>query len=178
MSHFEFIFVLVSIILGLGLANLLNGIAKHLQGGWRNLDVMHLAFAFGMVLGIFVVWWGMYRWEDYSPFDFGTFMVIGLYASIYYSISVILFPRHGSVRTFGQIRRPFYAALVLYLFLELAYYQAGDLVKPVYYNFVWLAALGIFCAAGWLRKRWLDTVAVVYWYGLYSGWWFINKLAS
>ena len=105
---------------------------------------MHLAFAFGMVLGIFVVWWGMYRWEDYSPFDFGTFMVIGLYASIYYSISVILFPRNGSARSFSQIRRPFYAALVLYLFLELAYYQAGDLIKPSYYNYVWLARLGDF----------------------------------
>ena len=177
MSHFEFIFVLVSIILGLGLANLLNGIAKHLQGDWTEVDWIHLAFALGMVLGIFVVWWGMYRWQDYGPFDFGTFMVIGLYASIYYSISVILFPRNGTVRAFAQIRRPFYAALVLYLFLELAYYQAGKLPKPDYYQYVWITGLVLFGAAGWFRKRWLDVFAVVFWFALFSGWWFINKLS-
>ena len=90
MTHFEFIFVLVSIVLGLGLANLFGGISRSLQQPWRQIDGVHLTFAFTIVLVKFVVWWGMYRWADHPQFEFGTFVVIALYASIFYAMSVVL----------------------------------------------------------------------------------------
>ena len=176
MSQFEFIFVLVSIVLGLGLANLLNGIAKTLQAPLRDIDRIHLAFSLGMILAIFVVWWGMYRWQDHGQFDFGTFTIIGLYTSVFYSVSVILFPRDGSIRTFAEVRVPLYAALILYLLLELAYYFVGHFSPAGYYKYVWVTGFGLFVAAAWARRPWLDAVVVVFWFALFTSWWFVAKL--
>ena len=178
MSQFEFIFVLVSIVLGLALANLLSGISRTLQARWRSIDRIHLAFSLGMILAIFVVWWGMYRWQDHGQFDFGTFAVIGLYTSVFYSISVVLFPRDGNVRTFDEVRTPLYVALILYLLLELAYYFVGDFSPAPYYKYVWGSAFVLFTAAIWSKNRWLDTAVVVYWFVLFAGWWFVSKLAA
>ena len=178
MSQFEFIFVLVSIVLGLGLANLLNGIARTLQAPWQSIDRIHLAFSLGMILAIFVIWWGMYRWQDHGQFEFGTFAVIGLYTSVFYSISVILYPRDGSVRTFDEVRVPLYVALILYLLLELAYYFAGNFSPASYYKYVWATAFGLFVTAAWARRPLFDALVVVFWFVLFTGWWFVDKLAT
>lgn len=176
MSQFEFVFVLVSIVLGLGLANLLNGLATVLQSSWRDLDRIHVAFSCGMILAIFVVWWGMYRWQSHGPFEFGTFAVIGLYTSVFYSFSVILFPRDGRIRTFDEIRVPFYSALILYLFLELAYYAVGEFAPASYYYYVWVTGFLLFSGGIAFRKRWMDVLVVVFWFALFSSWWFIAQL--
>ena len=178
MSQFEFVFVLVSIVLGLGLTNLLNGLATVLQSSWRQVDRIHLAFSLGMILAIFVVWWGMYRWQTNGPIEFGSFAVIGLYTSVFYSISVILFPRDGRMRTFDEIRLSFYSALILYLFLELAYYTVGEFSPASYYHYVWVTGVALFSAGIVVRKPWLDALVVVFWYVIFSSWWFIAQLSG
>ena len=45
MTQFEFIFVLVSIVLGLGLANLFGGISRQLQQSWREIEGVYLAIS-------------------------------------------------------------------------------------------------------------------------------------
>ena len=133
MTQFEFIFVLVSIILGLGLANLFSGISRRLQQPWRVLDGVHLAFSFVAVLSMFVVWWGMYRWQGHEQFEFDAFLIIALYTSAFYAMSVVLYPRDGSLRTFEKVRKPFYITVILYALLELPYYEVGEFARPSYY---------------------------------------------
>lgn len=175
MSQFEFIFILVSIILGLALANLLGGVARLSKKSWRQVDGIHLAFSLGVILAIFVVWWGMYRWQDHGQFEFETFVVIGLYTSVFYSLSVILFPRDGSLVGFDDARKSFYLALILLQFLELAYYAVGDFDPPDHYAFVWIFSLAAFTTSIWLKQRWLDRLIAVYWFVLFSGWWLVTK---
>jgi hypothetical protein len=125
---------------------------------------------------VFVIWWGMYRWQDHGQFEFETFVVIGLYASIFYSLSVILFPRDGSIIGFDEARKSYYLALILMLAFEIAHYSVGDFEPPDYYGFVWLSAFVLVIAAIWMRRRWLDRLIAAYSFVLYSGWWFVTKL--
>ena len=177
MTQFEFIFVLVSIILGLGLANLFSGISRRLQQSWRDLDGGHLAFSFATVLSIFVVWWGMYRWQAHVQFEFGAFLIIALYTSVFYAMSVVLYPPGGSLRTFEDVRKPFYSTVILYALLEIPYYQFGEFIRPSYYWYSWIS-LGLFVAATWVRRKALDVVLAVFWFALWSGWWFVTKLTA
>ena len=177
LSQFETVFVLVSIVLGLGLANLLNSLATVSQLSWRTVDPIHVAFSCGMVLEIFVVWWGMCHGQGHGPFAFGTFAVIGLDTSVFYSFSVILFPRDGRIQTFDEIRFPFYIALTLYLFLELAYSAVGQFAPAGYYYSVWMTGLLLFMAGIAAKKRWMDGVIVVFWFALFSSRRFIAKLS-
>jgi hypothetical protein len=178
LTHFEFIFVLVSIILGLGLANLFGGISRSLQQHWHNLDGVHLAFAFSVVLSKFVVWWGMYRWKDYAPFEFDAFLIIALYASIFYAMSVVLYPRDGSLRTFEQVRIPFFTTLIIYLLLEIPYYEVSDFDRPTYYWYAWLSGICLIIAAIWMRRKALDVFIAVYWLLLWGGWWFVTSITG
>ena len=175
MSQFEFIFVLVSIILGLALANLFGGIARLSRKSWSQIDGIHLAFSLITILMVFVVWWGMYRWQDHSQFDFETFVIIGLYTSVFYSLSVILFPRDGSIVNFDEARKSYYFALILMLVIEVAHYAAGEFEPPGYYGYVWGFACALISAAIWMKQRWLDGLVAAFSFLLYSGWWFVTK---
>jgi cation transport ATPase len=174
-SQFEFIFILVSIILGLALANLFGGISKLSRKSWNQLDGIHLVFSFITILMVFVVWWGMYRWQDHSHFQFETFVVIGLYTSVFYTLSVILFPHDGSIVDFDGARKSYYLALIIMLFLELAHYSVGKFEPPGYYGYVWGFAFLLLAAAIWARQRWLDGLVAAFMFLLYSGWWVVTK---
>ena len=175
MSQFEFIFVLVSIILGLALANLFGGIARLSRKSWDQIDGVHLTFSLLTILMVFVIWWGMYRWQDRSKFEFGMFVVIGLYTSILYSLSAILFPGDASIPGFDEVRKSFYLALLLMLLLEALQYAVSDFSPPSYYGFVWLTAFLLLPAAILMKRKWLDGVIAAYLFAIYSGWWFITK---
>ena len=125
---------------------------------------------------IFVVWWGMYRWQDHSQFEFETFLVIGLYTSVFYSLSVILFPRDGSIVGFEETRKSYYLALIVMLFLEIAHYSVGDFSPPGYYGFFIFLAIVLLAAGIWMKRRWLDRLIAACWFVLYGGWWFVTKL--
>lgn len=174
MSQFEFIFVLVSIILGLALANLFGGIAKLSRKHWDQIDGVHLSFSLLTILMVFVVWWGMYRWQSRSQFEFGMFVVIGLYASIFYSLSAILFPRDGSIASFDEVRKSYYLTLIVMLFLEAVQYFVGDFSPPSYYGFVWLTVFLLLSVAIRMKRKWLDGVIAAYVLVIYSGWWFVT----
>ena len=178
MTHFEFIFVLVSIILGLGLANLFGGISRSLQQPWHQLDGVHLAFACSVVLSKFVVWWGMYRWEDHAQFEFGTFVVIALYASIFYAMSAVLYPRDGSLPTFDEVRIPFFTTVLIYAFLEAPYYEVADFDRSTFYWYTYLPTIALVLAAMWKPRKMLDALVVAYWIVLWGGWWFVEEVTG
>ena len=119
---------------------------------------------------VFVVWGGMYRWQGHGQFEFGAFVVIGLYTSIFYSLSAILFPGDGSIVGFDEVRNSYYLALIFMLFLEAAQYAVGDFSPPSYYGFVWLTAFLLLSVAIWMKQRWLDGLIAAYVFGIYSGW--------
>ena len=124
---------------------------------------------------VFVVWWGMYRWQSHGQFEFEAFVIIGLYTSVFYSLSAILFPRDESVVGFDEIRKSYFLALILMLFLETAQYAVSTFSPPNYYGVVWVAAFMLLSAAIWMKRKWLDGLTAAYLFAIYSGWWFVAK---
>ncbi len=120
----------------------------------------------------------MYRWQAYGQFEFGTFVVIATYTSVFYAMSVVLYPRDVSIRSFDQIRKPFFITLILYGILEIPYYQASGFVRAEFYWYTWFFLLVLCLAAIFVKRKLLDLFLAVFWFGVWSVWWFVTKLSE
>ncbi len=120
MTEFEYISVLLSIIIGLAVTQLLSGIARLVRDG-RSLAPAWwiMALVATLLLGSLQIWWISFQWrriEDWTYFSYVTFMVL---PSMIYVLSYLGLPADlhldGAtlVREFIARRRPFYALLGL-----------------------------------------------------------------
>lgn len=158
MSQFEFIFVLISIIAGLALAQLLSGMARPPRTSAGQTDIAHVAFSVATTVLLITVWWATFRWQKYENWTVIEFFLLCGYVSLFYVMAVILSPlRTAELPAFGQIRIKFYAVFAFYCALEPVVITVRDgELSPWYYvpmmiHLLVLSALGIF-----LRKDIFD----------------------
>jgi len=171
MSQFEFIFVLVSIVLGLALTRLLDGLSRVLQNQVRRqgIDLVHLGFTFAVVVLLVIVWWALFRWENETAWNFPKYLAIVIHMASFYALAAILYPgRETDVPDFEEIRTGFYVVLATNSLFEILHtYMLGTLFTPWYYlpTTGHLAAL---CFLGMaVKRRRVDLVI---------GWWFVAVL--
>ena len=168
MSQFEFIFVLVSIVLALALTRLLDGLSHVLQNKLKNraIDSAHLLFSVAVVVLLVIVWWALFRWRDEPAWTFSKYLVIVIHMASFYALSAILYPKPGiDIPDFAEIRTGFYVVLASNSLLEILHtFMLGSLFKPWYYLpiTVLLAAL---CVVGLIVKRHRVDLLI--------GWWFV-----
>lgn len=93
MDEFNYLGVLVSIVLGLGITQLLTGVGALIQQRaavrvyWPSL-----AWA-GILLLIHVqTWWSLYGLRDYGRWTFSTFLIVLLQPIVLYLLSVLVLP--------------------------------------------------------------------------------------
>lgn len=100
MNHFEYIMVLISIIIGLGIAHILlglGGIVDRLTGrGDRlRLGVAHGVWLTHTFLWLVLFWWWQFRleviWEEWT---IGVYFFLVMYAVVLFLLAVILVPRN------------------------------------------------------------------------------------
>ena len=93
MDVFEYIFVLVSIVVGLSLARLLDGIARiiHEPSAFKVYSV-HLLWAFLTFVYLIWFWWFEYRFIEVQTWNFVLYLFIVLYSVLLYVICAVLFP--------------------------------------------------------------------------------------
>jgi len=168
MTQFEFIFVLVSIVLALALTRLLDGLSHVLQNKLRHrtVDPAHLGFSVAVVLLLVIVWWALFRWKDELAWTFPKYLVIVIHMASFYALAAILYPeREADVPDFEDIRTGFYVVLTMNTLLEMLHtYTLGSLLTPWYYLPV-TAHLAALCVVGLvLKQRRVD---------LLIGWWFV-----
>ena len=135
MSQFEFIFVLISIIAGLALAQLLSGMARPPKNSTGRVDITHVAFSAAILILLITVWWSTFRWQKYETWTVLEFLLLCGYVSLFYVMAVILNPlRTTDLPEFKQIRVKFYSVFVIYFLLEpvVIYTRDGELA-PWYY---------------------------------------------
>lgn len=171
MSQFEFIFVLISIIAGLALAQLLSGLTRPPSNSTGRIDITHVAFSAGITVLLITVWWSTFRWQSYEKWTVVEFLLLCFYVSLFYVKAVILSPlRTAELPAFEQIRGKFYAVFALYCVVEPVVIQIRDgVLAPWYYvpmmaHFFVLTSLGIY-----LRNARFDR--------LYSFWFCIVNIA-
>ena len=66
MAVFEYLGVLISVIMGLGITHLATGASKLIQNrGTVRLYVPHLLWTLNVLIYILLVWWGMFWWSNF-----------------------------------------------------------------------------------------------------------------
>ncbi len=120
MSNFEYISVLLSIILGLGITQLLSGIARLVRDGrqlapswWVMLIVLTL------LLAHFQVWWVSFEWRHVQTWTFFSYAAFMILPMLLYVLAYLILPQDlrldGSelAAEFIQRRRIFYFVMLL-----------------------------------------------------------------
>jgi hypothetical protein len=93
MSLFEYLGVLLSVVMGLGLTHLLIGFSKtvhhrdELKVYW-----VHVAWAVNIIIYIVGIWWGMFWWSGLDAWSFLEFLFVILYSVVLFLLASLLYP--------------------------------------------------------------------------------------
>jgi hypothetical protein len=93
MSSFEFIAALMSIIIGLGVTNLLAGAGRAFYRRKENpLDEVHIVLTIATLLLLVLQWWVTFRWNTEENWTFDKFLVLTAWTVTLYLLTVFLYP--------------------------------------------------------------------------------------
>ena len=180
MSQFEFIFVLISIIAGLALAQLLSGMTRPPRNSTGRLDITHVAFSAGVTVLLITVWWSTFRWQPYETWTVVEFLLLCFYVSLFYVKAVILSPlRTPEIPAFEQVRGKFYGVFALYCVVEPIVIQVRDgelapwFYVPMMIHFFVLTSLGIY-----LRNAMFDRLYSVWFCFVNIAWIFLARFTG
>jgi hypothetical protein len=117
MTTFEYISVLLSIIVGLGVTHLLGGVGRIINEPKRyTIYWVHLVWVVWLFLMMIFFWWFQFQLVGIQVWSFGHYLVIMLYAVMLYMFSVVLMPRYrieeGDFRRYYMERRKWLAGFI------------------------------------------------------------------
>ena len=93
MDQFEYLSVLVSIIIGLGITHLLTGLGRFMGGpDAPRVFWVHVVWSANLVLYQAFFWWFTFKWADREVWSFGIFLFVLFYSILLYLLAVILHP--------------------------------------------------------------------------------------
>lgn len=156
--------IVISIVLGLGIARLLTGMARFIQHpGKVAVYPIHLAWAFAILLFLVDFWWWELHLASLQQWNFGIYLFVIFYAVLFFLISTLLFPdkmeEYSGFEDYFLSRRRWFFGLLGFSFLVdlidtrvkgAAYFHALGFEYPARIAcFVVLAAIAMFT-----RNRW------------------------
>jgi hypothetical protein len=174
MNEFEFVAVLISIVIGLGIAHLLSGAAQAIHERKRaRLDSVHAVWTVSVFLVMVLNWWVLFTWRTHEVWTFDVFLLLILWAVALYLLVVFLYPPGKDIgETWGGVyesnRRWFLSTYAAMSLLDIAITAVrGDLFDPPAYlplagHYFVLTAIGVF-----VRRR--SYHKFLAWYILCSG---------
>jgi len=110
MNAFEYLSVLISIILALGMTRVLGGVGEMLQArSRRHIYWVHILWIINLFLYLVVAWWIFYRWRDQQPWRFFLFVFVLISPTILYLAAILLFPREADVDLAIDYKTHYYA---------------------------------------------------------------------
>ena len=93
MAPFEYIALLTSIVIALGITRVLTGFGKILQlRGAIGISWVHLLWSLNVFLWLLLNWWILYRWHNFESWTFFLFLFVLLSPTATFLLSVLLFP--------------------------------------------------------------------------------------
>lgn len=171
MTTFEYIAVLISIIVGLGIAHLLAGIGR-LIGDARDTDPywIHLVWTAYMFFTLVFFWWWEFKFNTLEVWTFELYLFIILYAVVLYLAVVVLFPKDlpegGDFKRYFFDRRAwFYGLLVVAGVMDLIDTAAKGTehlltLGPEYWSYLVLTTLLYLAAMRSTNERFHGVLAV------------------
>jgi hypothetical protein len=110
MNAFDYLSVLISIILALGMTRVLGGVGEMLQArSHRRIYWVHAVWVVNLFLYLVIAWWIFYRWRDQQPWRFFLFVFVLISPTILYLASLLLFPREGDIDRAVDYKTHYYA---------------------------------------------------------------------
>jgi hypothetical protein len=93
MSTFEYLAVLISIIVGLGITHLLAGVGRLISSADRpRVYWVHSLWTFYLFVYFAAFWWWQFQLSTVQQWTVGMYLFLILYATLLYLLCVILFP--------------------------------------------------------------------------------------
>ena len=140
MSSFEFISILISIIIGLGVTNLLAGTGRAFYRRKQNpIDEIHIVFTAATLLVLVLNWWVMFSWNTEVNWSFDEFLVLIVWTISLCMLTIFLYPPDLSEAEehrdrFQRNRTGYYSTFIAVCLLDVAQTGIrGDLFHPVWY---------------------------------------------
>ena len=118
MHMFEYVIVLISIVIGLAVTHLMQGLAGLIQNPSRiRIWWVHLVWVAYMVVSIVFWWWWEFNLQNIRTWTFSLYLFVIFYAFYLYLICAVLFPLHlegceGYKDYFLARRRWFFGLLI------------------------------------------------------------------
>jgi hypothetical protein len=95
MDRFEYVMVMVSIIIGLAMTHLLQGLVEVAQRPKPfRLRSIHLVWVLFMLVTIAFFWWWQFKLQALQEWTFGTYIFVLAFACQLYFQSTLLFPKN------------------------------------------------------------------------------------
>lgn len=115
---FEYVFVLASVIIGLAITHLLQGVTGIIQRrDGKPLYWVHLVWVTFMFLTVVFWWWWEFRFQQVQTWTFTLYFFVLLYAVLMYVICALLFPRdlagYDSWKDYMMARRAWFFGLAI-----------------------------------------------------------------
>src|SRR5438046_6832487 len=110
MNGFDYLSVLISIVLALGMTRVLAGVGEMLQArSHRRIYWVHAIWIVNLFLYLVIAWWIFYRWRNQQPWTFFLFVFVLISPTVLYLASLLLFPRESDVDRAIDYKTHFYA---------------------------------------------------------------------
>jgi hypothetical protein len=141
MGMFEYVMVVASIVVGLGMTHLLQGLAEIVQHPRRTkVYWVHLLWVGWAFLQMVFWWWWEFRFETVETWTFPLYLFILVMAFLLYLMGALLFPKDladhdGDFRVYFHSRRAWFFGLFVAFF-------ALDLIDTLLKGTEYFASLG------------------------------------
>lgn len=176
MGIFEYLGVLISVIMGLGITHLATGTTKLIQHreGVR-LYLPHTLWTINVLMYILLIWWGMFWWSGHENWYAYEYLFITVYAIVLFFLASMLYPldmkEDIDVREyFFKNRMWFFGALFLAWCIDVpeTLAKASEDLRPVPPEYFWFVGLHLAIAATGLmtRKRLVHLLLPILWFSL------------
>ena len=140
MSSFEFIVTLMSIIVGLGVTNLLAGAGRAFYRREKNpVDEVRIVLTAATLLLLVLQWWVTFKWNTDLNWSFDEFLILIVWTIALYMLTVFLYPPDLSEEeehqaSFERNRVGYYSTFILMCVLDITQTAIrGELFHPVWY---------------------------------------------
>lgn len=93
MGIFEYLGVLISVIMGLGITHLATGATKLIQQRDEVRPYLpHALWTINILVFILLIWWGMFWWSGHETWYAYEYLFITLYAIVLFFLASMLYP--------------------------------------------------------------------------------------
>ncbi|MFK8031659.1 MAG: hypothetical protein AB8G18_15590 [Gammaproteobacteria bacterium] len=176
MGVFEYIGVLISVIMGLGITHLATGATKLIQHRDQvKFYLPHALWTVNILVFILLIWWGMFWWSGHTNWFVYEYLFITLYAIVLFFLASMLYPINMDKdidveQYFFRNRRWFFAALLIAWCLDVpeTIIKASADLRALPQEYFWFVGLQMAMAMTGLltRNRVIHLVLPIAWLGI------------